>query len=373
LQAASGNASSRRLGCIVAKRRTFVNLHAFGILTFLCVCCPISASQEPETELFRQALERLGGESRIQWMESGDTSLHRWEPRRVSEWTGVLVEWDPKKITLVRRNGTGTTTLPGDHAISVEAGWKLEEFANVHRLWVAEKHAEVLRDGQAALKLTGAPRWQQRLIVAEMVQSACHLGQWQVAGTVFSYLIQDEPPALLFATIPLPWSDEALTAGTTLREAALKWLDDPSLAMQLLGASWLLGTNQRERAIGVLQRLAASESTLLSGYARAQLWRTVPPDAILSSHYADWVAQRDALPLVAQAGPTMLLAHRLHQAGEWELAVAEWLRIATLLGERYHLKRSAIDRAVAACKEAGAVAEAERITARYSKSTEGNP
>jgi hypothetical protein len=285
----------------------------------------------------------------------------------------VVVEWDPKKLTIVRRTGAGPTTYPGDQVIGIEPGWKLEEFARVHQLFVEEKFAEVVRQGQAALKLSGAPRWQQRLLVAEMVQAASALGQWQVAGKVFGVLLQDDPPLLLLATIPMPWSNEVLLAGKGMRDIALGWIDDPHPALQLLGGSWLLGGDMNARAIETLERLSRSEAPLIAPYARAQLWRTIPPADILSSHYAKWVQERDSMPIVMQAGPSMLLAHRLEQSGSWELAVAEWLRIASLFADRYHLKRTAIERSIAACNAAGAVAEADRISARYQKPSGSKP
>jgi hypothetical protein len=69
----------------------------------------------------------------------------------------------------------------------------------------------------------------------------------------------------------------------------------------------------------------------------------------------------------------MLLAHRLEQSGDWELAVAEWLRIASLFGDRYHLKRHSLERAMAACRAAGAADNAEKIKARFSFESGSTP
>ncbi len=325
------------------------------------------------TAFFRQAEEQLGPVSRVQWMEPGDNSLSRWEPRKVVELTGVIVEWDPAKLSMVRPTGQAATTFPGDQVIGIEVGWKLEAFAQVHQSFKKQDFAEVVRAGQAALQLTGAPRWQQRLLVCEMVESASAMGQWQLAGKIFGYMVRDDPPMLLLAVLPVPWSDESLTVGKSMREAALGWIDEDSPALQLMGASWLMSGDQRGKAVETLQRLARSDRPVITEYARSQLWRTSPPNELLSSQYATWVQERDAMPIVVQAGPTMLMAYRLQQLGEWELAVGEWLRIASLGGDRYHLKRSAIDRAIATCKAAGATAEAERISARYSTSAGSNP
>lgn len=315
-----------------------------------CLLFPAFAWGQPAappttSPLFEAARERLGEPSRIRWTEPGSTTLDRWTPRRIVELEGVISEWEPGKLVLVQRQSTAVTTLPGDNVVGLEPGWKLEAFAEVHQLYSQGKFAEVLQQGQAALKSAGAPRWQQRLVVAEMVQAACAMGQRAVAGRVFGYLAKDSPPDLLLATIPLPWADEALNAGTTMAAEAAQWMEEDSDSMKLLGASWSLSGPLRPKAMEILKTLALSDSQVLAGYAKAQLWRTVPPDAIRSGELPKWIELRDALPLPAQAGPTVLLGMRLEQAGEKEMAIAEWLRVATLHADRFHLHRMAIERA----------------------------
>jgi hypothetical protein len=362
---------------IVAQRHPFVNLERFRFVAVWIVGWSVfstfygeigNAQQEGGTsELYRQAMDKLGAESRIVWLESGSLSLERWEPGRSIELRGVVVEWEPTRLVILRKDTAGPSTFPGDQVIGIEPGWKDESFVEVHRLFGEQQFSEVIRTGQAALKAPSIPRWQQRLLVAEMVQSACALGQWQVAGKIYSVLAQDTPPQLLASVIPLPWSDELLSAGKSMREPAMGWLQASEPELQLLGATWLLGSDQNGSAIEMLLRLAKHESTMISGYAQAQLWRTVLPSEIESIHFGKWVGLRDKLPIALQAGPTMLLGHRLDQSGAWELAVAEWLRIASLHSERYHLKTKAIERAIATCRAAGAGDQADRIAARYSR------
>lgn len=366
----------RRLECIVAQPHRFVNLawqqvvrRGLFAVVLLFQGFPgrsIAQDEIPATEFYRQALDRLGPESRIHWSEAGDTSLRRWEPGRTIELRGVLIEWEPDRVVLARRDGNGPSTFPGDFVIGIEPGWKDEAFANVHALFTEHRFTDVIREGQAVLKLPSIPRWQQRMIVAEMVQSASALGQWQVAGKIYGYLSQDPAPRLLRSAIPLPWSDELLGSGKGVRDMASSWIQSEPSEMQLLGASWLIGSEQNALAIETLQRLVEQEEPVISQYAKVQLWRTVPPSEIESVHFGKWVAFRDSLPLALQAGPTMLLGHRLDQAGANHLAMAEWLRIASFHGDRYHLQVRAIARAAAAARAAGEGDEAERIIGRYS-------
>jgi hypothetical protein len=366
----------RRLECIVAQPHRFVNLawpqvvrrglFAVVLLFHGCLVRSIAQDEIPATEFYRQALDTLGPESRIHWSEVGETSLRRWEPGRTIELRGVLIEWEPDRLVLARRDGNAPSTFPGDLVVGIEPGWKDEAFANVHDMFTKRRFADVIREGQAVLKLPSIPRWQQRLIVAEMVQSASALGQWQVAGKIYGYLAQDPAPQLLRSAIPLPWSDELLDSGKGVRDMAVSWIQSEQSEMQLLGASWLIGSDQNAAAIERLRRLAEQEDPMISQYAKVQLWRTVPPSEIESVHFGKWVALRDSLPLALQAGPTMLLGHRLDQAGATDLAIAEWLRIASFHRDRYDLQVRAIARAAAAARAAGEGDEAERIIGKYS-------
>jgi len=339
-----------------------------SILWFLLVWVRPSLAQDEslkETETYRQAIEKLGGPSIVRWTELGSTGLDRWDARRIIDIRGVVVEWDQQKLGVVRPDGNGVTNYPGDGVIGIEPGWKSDEYEAVHMLFVQQRFEEVLTQGQNALKLTNIPRWQQRLMVAEMVQSAASLKKWGVAGRIFGFLIKDDPPNLLLSAIPLPWSDETLIASASVAEEGAGWIENEAPAMQLLGAGWLLGGEQRGKAIEILKGLSKADSEVIAGYAKAQLWRTVPPSEIMEYPLPQWLKLRDSLPLVSQAGPTMLLGTRLEQAGQHELAIGEFLRIATLFGDRYHLKQKAVANAVDISKAIGDNPQADRINRLY--------
>ena len=61
---------------------------------------------------YQQYAEKLGKESRIWIAEPGDTGLNRWDPRELFEDSGILLDWDSKRILLFRSTGKTETTLP---------------------------------------------------------------------------------------------------------------------------------------------------------------------------------------------------------------------------------------------------------------------
>ena len=91
---------------------------------------------------------------------------------------------------------------------------------------------------------------------------------------------------------------------TKIQALAEEWIAQESESSKLLGAAWLLTGTKRNLAIETLEHLAkTSKSPMIVAYAKAQLWRTVPPAEILSDRYPRWLAERDKLLLPAQAGP----------------------------------------------------------------------
>ena len=332
---------------------------AIGILIW-SINCHTQAQSPTSQELAPNQIDKA---SKIWIAEPGDTGLNRWDPRQLFEDTGVVIEWDSQKIVLVRPSATHKTTIPGDFVVRIEPTWANEAGEKIHRLFSERQYQTVVKNGKEAIN-SGLPRWQQRVILAEMIESYSAMGKPNPAGILFVSLAKEDCPQLLQTTIPLPWGETTFADADLSRIQSLAegWMAQDSDAIQLLGAAWLISGAKRLSAIETLERLAKnSKSPIVSAYARVQLWRTVPPAEILSDRLPRWLAERDKLLVPVQAGPTMLLAERLQQAGLPNLAIPEWLRIATIHGDRYHLATKAISKASAGLRSAGRIEEADRV------------
>lgn len=343
--------------------RQLVGKSVFAIALGMLLSCLASVSISQSQSLRELAESKLGRESQFWLAEPGDTSLNRWDPRELFEDTGIVLEWDEQKIVLIRPDAGKETSIPGDFVVRIEPSWANESGEKIHRLYSERQYQAVVKQGNEAIK-SGLPRWQQRVILAEMIESCSALGKPNIAGTLFVSLAKEAPPQLLLATIPLPWGETSFADADLSRIQTLSegWITQDSEAVQLLGAAWLLSGAKRPLAMETLGKLAKnSKSPLVSAYARVQLWRTVPPAEVLSDRLPRWLSERDKLLVPIQAGPTMLLAERLQQAGQTNLAIPEWLRIATLHSDRYHLATKAIPKASEALRTAGRNAEADHV------------
>lgn len=345
--------------------RQFAGILALAPILGLILSC--AASIAHSQTLREMAENKVGKDSQLWIAEPGDTSLNRWNPRELFEDSGIVLEWDAQKTVLIRPNSASETTIPGDLVVRMEPAWANENGAKIHRLYAERQYKLVIIQGQeivSGASKSGLPRWQLRVILAEMVEACSALGKPSIAGKVFVALANYNPPQLLLATIPIPWGESAFSDSglAEIQSQSEEWIAQESEAVQLLGAAWLLSGVKRPLAIETLNRLAKTSKTpLISAYARAQLWRTVPPAEVLSDRLPGWFSERDKLLLPLQAGPTMLLAERLQQAGQSNLAIPEWLRVATLHSDRYHLAIKAIPKASAALRDAGRNEEADRV------------
>ena len=166
--------------------------------------------------------------------------------------------------------------------------------------------------------------------------------------------------------IPLPWSDEWNRLTPSWTQEVFELMSSQTPSMRLLGASWSLGGPHRLEAIEVLKSLAKNDTAWIAAYSTIQLWRLSLPEEILSARIEEWIAQRDELPVPLQAGPTMLLAHRLEQANQPKLAIAQWLRVASMHQDRYHLAEQAMGKGIDAARRLGDDQLAKNIASRFS-------
>lgn len=279
-----------------------------------------------------------------------------WSEPTIVQLRGSIREFDQDQLLLVEHDAA-QRSISSQQIVWVEPNWSNEAAANAHRLFVSKQYRDVIATVPEVLK-TGLARWQQRFLIAELVQSVDALGNPRAAGVFFLNLAQSKPPPLLYAAMPLCWS--VREPSTALQAEAANWLASGDDVAQLLGASWLLSGPQRGEATRLLTRLQASENSAIAQLAVAQAWRLVPPPQTMM-FLNQWIEFRDKLLPPLQLGPTELIADRLMRVGEAELAIGQWLRIASVHGQQYHRAAEALELATAQLKRLGRDEEAKRL------------
>ncbi len=282
--------------------------------------------------------------------------LDAWSERETMVLRGRVKQFDAEKLVMSLPDGSDRT-IDSPQISRIVPAWQNEAARSTHQLLGEKKYIEAAKAVPAALN-SNLVRWQQRLLIADLVQAVAALGDQPKASDYFLSLANSKAPLLLYSYMPLCWT--AQEPSPELTESARKWLTSSDDVARLLGASWLLFGDQQQSAAQALKQLQGSQDSAVAHMAIAQSWRLVPPPQTLAS-LPKWLEFRDKLIPPLQLGPTELIADRLMRVGETDLAIGQWMRIASMHPEQYHRASAALEMASGQLKRVGREEEAKRL------------
>ncbi len=305
-----------------------------------------------------QSQEQFDASDSVGYLLSLPKAYDPWNPPAEKRARGQIRSLDGEELVLVQEGGV-TLRMASQRVVSADFSWRTEEARQSSELVKQQKYRQAITRIPTAYQ-SGVPRWQQRFLIAQLVQSLHAIGEVKRAGIIFLNLVESAPPDLLYADMPLCWT--VVEPSSALQQQALDWMEMDTEEARLLGASWLLQVAEQPEAIRQLRALARSENLTVAQLATMQLWRVVPPPDVESKLHG-WMAIRDQLIQPLQLGPTELLADRAMRIGKWEIAVGQWMRIATTNEGRYHRVLPALESAVQQLENSGRRDEAKKVEA----------
>ncbi len=257
------------------------------------------------------------------WLSASTVGSDSWESSPVEVRTVSVIDFDDRDLVIVDASGS-RVKLDSKQLQAVEVAWQSETAKSAHEAFVARDYPRSIEMTKSAIGENVIPRWQQKILAAEMTESLVGLKQFGAAGRVFVSLCKESPPYFLYALVPLNFTSERPDA--VLLEQANEWLGNSgSEVAQLLGASWLIGTSNEAGAKATLEKLIRSKNLAVSHFALAQRWRWADPKEVVES-FATWKIQRDRFLPPIQLGPTMTIAFKLERVNLKDAALDEWLR-----------------------------------------------
>lgn len=286
-------------------------------------------------------------------------SRNTWETPASELVSAVILDIDERDIVCV----TKEKPTPFKHASSqlhaIDAVWGNETASIAHAAFVRGDFAVAIENSKKAIAEGKIPRWQQKILAAEIADCLASLGQTTSACRVFISLCKESPAPMLYASAPLNWTSQR--GNTQLVQQSQEWIQaDRAPIEQLIGASWLLNGSEAATALSVMEQLRGSKSTVISQLATTQLWRLELPNQVVE-RYSQWSEYRDRMLLPLQLGPTIAIADKLERAGRKEEALQEWLRILALFPKHRLEVGQARDSATELLKQLGRVDEAKRL------------
>jgi len=250
---------------------------------------------------------------------------------------GKILQWKGERLRL--QANSRIRSIATDRIIDIQTSWPDPLIAARERM-AAGKFDEALPQLTAAREIE-TREWVEQIITAELVQCLDAMDQTEAAMIEFLKLYQYDSQTRFFYLIPLPW----LMAEPYPEEGrwGRKMLGSQVSVMALMSASLLLGTPQRESAVGRLEQLANDADARIAQLATTQLWRTeiVTADETTLER---WQRQVRRLPVDLRPGPLTLLAQTQNRLGKYDQAMANFMKLPILYPQKKSLAALALFR-----------------------------
>ncbi len=246
------------------------------------------------------------------WLSPSHSEASGWYPKAIQTIVGEVTRFDKEGLTIRQIGDEKESSFAADRVIWIAPNEVSEKQSIAIGLFEEKKFDEALRALLESLS-ERPPIWRQQWLSMLAAQAAWRNGQTAIALELVSQLDRRSLPPLVVAFLPLAWNSSRVEPSAVAD--AEKRLNDPSPAVRLVAASWLLTTQKRSEANAILKTLTAdSERPDLAKLAEALRWRTAAPPEI--EKLADqWQEKLDEMPMVLQVGPTITLIEKFETAG----------------------------------------------------------
>jgi hypothetical protein len=252
------------------------------------------------------------------WLEPPrpTSTQSRWYPRAIATRSGTVVALDAQQLRWLPAGSETEVLIAAHRVVWAEPELASELESEAIGLFVDGKYAESLSRLPGILQQR-PPVWRQQWLTMMASIAAWKSGRSRISLELVSQLDRRPLPPLAIAWLPVAWTNG--TQGPDAVAAAENRLSDPSPAVQLVSASWLLSSADRSRAVAVLNQLRSGQREEIAQLAEVLLWRTATPPQVAESA-TQWQNKLDALPIVLQTGPTKTLVDKFRSAGRTEAA-----------------------------------------------------
>jgi tetratricopeptide (TPR) repeat protein len=267
---------------------------------------------------------------------------------------GEIRSWEGSSLTL-EANGR-TDSIPNDTIVRIQTTWSADCLSG-RQLLESRQFAAAIEPLAKAAGAETRP-WAAAMIRADLVRSLSAIGNDFDAFQQFLLILSQDPETRWMEFAPLAWEGGLVDA--PMAALAQKCLESKQPNLQLLGASWLLGTPQRAAAVEVLKKLKQDIRPEVAHLASAQLWRTELPQTS-DKGVEGWARQVDRMPESLRAGPLLLVGLASQRLKQTDRAALSWMEIAILHGDNYRLAAIGLSRSAGLLAEQGKTEAARRI------------
>lgn len=252
-------------------------------------------------------------------------TVYIWDQERETESRvrGTIRAYDNETLTVTIVSGRDQQ-IPSARVSRLESRWDQRQL-EADKFFAAGEFGKAEALYRQALQHEMRP-WARHRLVVQVSWSEQGAGQWaDAANTFLKSVLGSNPRTPYFAAIPLQWKTAA--PSPSMERFSKTWLvDENNPAANLLGASWLLASPERELSIQVLKHLAVGPDPQIAFLAETQLWRLQTP-TVSAEGIEGWEKMLERMPPALRAGPSYLLGHALRRTGREQDALIAWMRV----------------------------------------------
>jgi len=228
------------------------------------------------------------------------------------QWTG---------LTLQLQQTGRTRDIDGEEVLRIETQWPAEYEQGLDEL---SRQQFQLAETLFAAALTQERRqWAKNIIRSKILRSQLATENFAAAAETFFQIIATDPQSRFIPLCPLRWTGN--DAG--MNQKARDWISSDEPIVQLLGASWMIGTNDTAR--GVLGDLARDIDPSVAGLAVGQLWNA-RQTKMTAAELNVWLKKIETMPIAVRAGPRYAIATAQARSGFPDAGIANYMRIVIL-------------------------------------------
>lgn len=233
---------------------------------------------------------------------------------------GTIIAWSG--LTLRLEQSGRTRDIDGGEVIAIETQWPAGYEQGLNELALRD-YASAARNFSTALIKEQRP-WASNIIRSKLL--ACQLATETIpaAAETFFDIIATDPQTRFAPMCPLRWSGNQ----TGMNQLAEDWINSDEPIVQLLGASWLIGTDAKT-ARPVLASLARDIDPTVAGLAVGQLWNA-RREKMTKAEIGLWLKKIESMPTPARAGGYFAIGNAQSRSGFTKAAITSFMRVAIL-------------------------------------------
>ena len=267
--------------------------------------------------------------------------------------SGTILRWEG--LTLQLQQAGRIRDIDGEEVVGFETQWSpgyeegLDEFSRGDFNAATDSFINALTQERRS--------WAQNIIRSKILRCQIATEDLSSAANTFFQIIATDPQSRFVSLCPLRWTGN--DAG--MNQQASDWIKSDEPIVQLLGASWLIGTDG-DATRETLKELTRDIDPSVAALAVGQLWN-LRQTKMATAELKVWQDKIETMPIAVRAGPYYAIAEAYARSGFENEAITNYMRIVILYPDQPLLAAPALYQSASLLHNTSRTAAAQKLIA----------